>query len=343
MKIYSEKKSKARSNALGAEESQWARSRREGKQPLPGLRLTQRDASILMAVYRYRALTTPQIERLFFSEGAVASAGIVAAVAAVEGASSVPNQAPKPNTRCQYRLQLLFRHGYLQRDEQPQKLSEGRKPFVYWLGRKGAGVVEELLDGEELDWKPKERQVSPLFLEHLLATNDVRVAIETAARRHNFSIATWLDDRTLKHRQMADVVILHGPQGGAQKASVVPDGYFVLDSGQHLYHHFLEIDLGTETGVATKWGRRDWSRKVQAYLEYYRSGKYQARYKTQGSRILIVTTGERRLANLKTVTEEAGGRSRFWFTTFAQVRHSDVLLAPIWRKAGEEELHTLIW
>lgn len=299
--------------------------RSQPTQRLPGLRITPRDAAILHAVYKYRALTTPQIERLFFSD------------------NRTKESAAKPNTRCQYRLQLLYQHAYLIRDEQPQKLSEGRKPFVYWLAKKGTTVIEELLDGEELDWSPTEHQISPLFLEHLLATNDVRVAITTASRRHNFSIAAWLDDRTLKRQQMTDVVTLCGPQGGTQRAAVVPDGYFLLDTGRHLYHHFLEMDLGTVTGAASTWGKRDWARKVQAYLEYYRSGKYQERYKTQGLRILTVTTGEKRLANLKAATEHAGGMARFWFTTFEQARNSDILLDPIWQKASETGLHSLIW
>jgi hypothetical protein len=240
-------------------------------------------------------------------------------------------------------LQLLYYHGYLTRDEQPQKLSEGRKPFVYWLDKRGAQAVEELLDGEELDWNATIHVVSNLFLEHLLATNDVRIAITIAAHKHDFTIDTWFDDHTLKRRQMTDTVTLRSLQGGIQKAAVVPDGYFLLDTGRHFYHHFLEVDLRTVTGAASTWGRRDWARKVQVYLEYYRSGKYQYRYKTQGLRILTVTTSEKRLANLKTITEKAGGRSRFWFTTFERVRASDVLIDPIWQTAGDTELHTLVW
>lgn len=294
-------------------------------QMLPSLRLTPRDTAILLAVYQYRALTTPQIEELFFS-------------------SDHPKAASsKPNTRCQYRLQLLHLHGYLAREEQPQKRIEGNKPFMYFLDKRGAQLVEELLDGEDLDWNPREHSVSNLFLEHLIHTNDVRVAINTVASQHNFTITTWLDDRTLKRRQMTDIVTLVGPNGGRQKAAVVPDGYFVLDTGSHVYNHFLEVDLRTVTGVASKWGRRDWARKVCTYLEYHRSGRYQERYKTQGLRILTVTTGEKRLANLKAITEKVGGRQRFWFTTFEQVRASDVLVDPIWRVASSKDLRALTW
>lgn len=317
--MYSEKKSSYRLGARLSHQSCTEQRR------FPGLRLTPRDAAILMAVYRYRALTTKQVEKLFFSDG---NAG---------GLSS------KANTRCQYRLQLLYHHRYLAREEQAQKPSEGRKAFVYFLDKQGAQLVEELLDGEELDWKPGEHKVSTLFLDHLLATSDARIAITKAANKQNFSVATWLDDRTLKRRQMTDVVMLHGPQGRVQRAAVVPDGYFLLDTGQYLYHHFLEIDLGTVTGAASTWGKRDWARKVSAYLEYHQSGKYQERYKTQGLRILTVTTSEKRLSRLKAITEKTGGRSRFWFTTFEQVRASDILVDPIWNVASSKDLRALTW
>jgi hypothetical protein len=292
---------------------------------LDAMRLTARDAALVLAVYGYRALTTPQVEKLFFSNG------------------RKKTERAKLNTRCQRRLQLLYQHGYLTRDEQPQKLSEGRKPYVYWLGKKGAQLVERLLDEEMLDWRASGNKISTLFLEHLLATNGVRISIVLATKKHDFSIITWLDDRSLKRQQMTDVVVLRGPNGKSQRAAVVPDGYFVLDDGEHLYHHFLETDLSTVTGSASQWGRRDWVRRVSAYLEYYRSGKYQERYGTKSLRVLTVTTSEKRLATLKAATEAAGGKSRFWFTTFEQVRQYDILSEAIWQKAGESGLYTLTW
>jgi hypothetical protein len=100
--------------------------------------------------------------------------------------------------------------------------------------------------------------------------------------------------------------------------------------------------MGTTTGMYAKYGRRDWARKVVACIEYYRSGKYQERYGTRSMRVLTVTTSDHRLANLKAVTEKVGGKGRFWFTTFERVRAADMLADPIWLKAGNDELFTLI-
>jgi hypothetical protein len=58
--------------------------------------------------------------------------------------------------------------------------------------------------------------------------------------------------------------------------------------------------------------------------------------------VLTVTTGERRLANLKKITEEAGGKSRFWFTTFEQLTSNTALNQPIWQIAGREGEYSLV-
>ena len=66
----------------------------------------------IQSVYEFRALTTEQIAALHFRTKA-------------------------GRTHCQTRLKLLYHHGYLFRDEQPIKLTEGRRPLVYFLDRKG--------------------------------------------------------------------------------------------------------------------------------------------------------------------------------------------------------------
>lgn len=294
-------------------------------QELPTFRLTARDQDILRAVYEYRALTTKQISDLLFVPP-----------------DTKENRAP--SSRCTYRLKLLYHHGFLVRREQPQTLSEGRKPFLYQLDKRGAEFLGEREDGgiQALDWVQDET-LSPLFLEHLIASNDVRVAITRAAARHGFTIENWLDERTLKQVQNKDTVVLTNAKGKRQTASVVPDGYFHLTTGEHHYHQFLEIDRSSVTGSSKNWTRRTWARKVQAFIEYYRSGKYHARYHTKSMRILTVTTGQKRLENLLAITQEVGGKARFWFTTFERILHADVLVDPIWNVSGGENLRSLTW
>ena len=84
------------------------------------------------------------------------------------------------------------------------------------------------LEMDDLDWHPRHNTVSPLFLEHVLETNDVRVAVDVAAQDNGIALLEWFDDRALKSKQMKDCVTVIGPQGGEFRAAIVPDGYFHL-------------------------------------------------------------------------------------------------------------------
>lgn len=289
------------------------------EEELPGFRLTLRDIAIIKAIFEYRALTAPQIAALFFS----------------------PDRTGEVNTRCKHRLRMLYHYGYLFRDEQPSKLSEGRKPFVYFLDSRGAEWLSQQL-GKVIEWDRKDNRVSWPFLDHLLATNDIRVAINLAALANGMEIVAWLDDKSLKGAQMKDKITLRGERGGKVEAAVVPDSYLRLDAQEDIYNFFLEVDRGTVTGDATQWGKRDWGRKIKAYLEYYKSGLYEKRYHTADMRILTITTSETRLTNLKRITEDAGGKARFWFATFERIKHADILTNPLWTVATHEGLSALI-
>lgn len=285
---------------------------------LPGFRLTERDTAIIEAVYAYRALTATQIEQLFFS--------------------------PSTRTQRNLRLKLLYHHGFLLRTEQPQSLTEGRKPFVYWLDKKGAELlaINREIEVSEIDWHPRTHLVGSLFLAHLLATNDVRIAISLAADKQGFVLDAWQDDKTLRKEHVGETVTIKGAQGGLEQVSVVPDGYGELDTGDHLYRFFIEVDRRTVTGASEKSGSHDWARKIRAYIAYYNSDKIAAKYGSRGGRVLTVTTGEKRAANLKVITEREGGKGRFWFTTFAQATAERILTQPIWTVAGKEGLYTLV-
>jgi hypothetical protein len=283
---------------------------------------------IIRAIYACRALTTPQIHTLFF-------------VGPQENGSQRQPITTAVSTRCQRRLQLLYHHGYIHRDEQPQRLAEGRKPLVYLLDEKGARLLAQArrTEGAEIDWKKKDNRISPMFLEHLLATNDVRIAIQLAANRHGIALERWLDERTLKSSAMKDYVRTTWTDRGGrrqdERLAVVPDGYFALSHGPNRGHFFLEIDLATEPG-------KRWAHKVRAYLAYIQSGLYQKRYQTRSLRVLTVTTGPKRLANLIRSTEALGGGALFWFTTLGEASARAVLHLPIWRRAKHEGVHALL-
>jgi curved DNA-binding protein CbpA len=123
--------------------------------------------------------------------------------------------------------------------------------------------------------------------------------------------------------------------GARRKIAVIADAYFVLNLGDKRAHFFLEVDRATEANK--RWGMR-----VQAYRNYTESGKYTERYGTRSLRVLTVTIGAKRMANLESTTQKAGGGTMFWFTTLEHVQPGEFLNEPVWEVVGQRGSYKLI-
>lgn len=123
--------------------------------------------------------------------------------------------------------------------------------------------------------------------------------------------------------------------------SVIPDAYFRLLHNDITYHHFVEVDRGTET-------ERVLRAKIENYRDYMKPSDgalsvYEQQYGTNKGRVLFVTSGPKRTANLKAITESCGGKGRFWFTTLKDLQTADPLTDPIWYKAGSPDPLSFLW
>ena len=252
---------------------------------------------------------------------------------------------PSSRSRCITRLRYFANVGIIKRLEQPSIFSEGRKPFVYVACEKTAQLVatKDKISIEDIEWDGRELQAGNLFLPHLLAITDVNVAFTLAAKKHGFTIETWLHTLMLKRKGMIDRVEVTGPRGATQKISVEPDVFTILDDTVHKNNLFLEIDRGTED-------RQEIANKIYAYRYYMtplddKPSVYEQRYGTRKGRILFIALTERRVLTLKEITEACGGRARFWFATLPDIQNNDPFMDTIWRKAGtpNDEKFTLIW
>jgi hypothetical protein len=165
------------------------------------------------------------------------------------------------------------------------------------------------------------------------------------AHQAGFELREWRDEQTL--RQTIDKVEITGPQGGKQTVAVIPDAYMVVFTDPREFHHLVEVDLKTVVLEYVKEENRDWARKIRAYLSYYEEG-YQARYPAAGKsmRVITVTLGEERLANLVELTEKIAGKRkrRFWYSTFERLRvEKNALTGLVWTIPGREGRHRLVW
>jgi hypothetical protein len=282
------------------------RARRDERQPNPQpIRLTERDLNIIKAVYEYRVLTTQQLQSLFF-----------------------PSMHQAYN-----RLAALYHHGFLDRSFMGVYTDMMNTPILYVLDRKGAELLQAHY-GADVAWNSSHKQVSIQFLDHTLAINTVRIAVSQACEAlPDCELIEWRSESDLKGDY--DRVTIQTTSGKSKSVSLIPDSYFVLQTPLGNAHFFLELDRGTMTSKRFK-------QKIFAYMQYYKTGKYQNRFQTKSLRILTVTTSQARADNLKVATESAKGKQRFWFTILAHTTPDSILTAPIWQVAGKDGAYPLI-
>lgn len=276
---------------------------------------------------------------------------------------------------CKKQLRQLFDAGYIDAEEQPTRLFEGRKPTLWYLGKKGAQFLAQWhgLTTQQIKRK-KAGSYSPALLQHRLDNNDIRISFMLAAERHGYQIRRWLDDDELRqiHSKPSERVQWRRPRNTStgssewveEEGTVVADHYLWLDTEKQ-WHNFIECDRGTKTGQYSASGHNDFARKIRAFSAYYRCGRYAYTYPDAGKsmRVLTITTSEPRLQNLKTITESVvtemssdererqSGLKRYWFTTIDQLCpiwrdwycETTILNAPVWWQAGQTKRQAAFW
>ncbi len=276
-----------------------------------------RDRTVLVSIYEYRVLTSHQVEALHF-----------------------PSANPETHSRktaCQRRLQLLFHHKLLDRIIRPLVPGAGREAYAYTLARRGADVVAETLgiDREGIGWRPKDSKMGPLFLDHLLTTNTLRVVANLLVQRSVWSEVNWIDEITLKSDYQGKVPVR---VNRGQPVRIFPDGYFTIHLPERAQaaHFFVEVDQGTMTN-------KRWADKMKTYISFRENGDSLQHFGTRNFRILAITSSAQRLENLRVATTQAGALVHFWFTTAGQLSiwQPEQLLQPIWHIAGEDKLKSL--
>lgn len=264
-----------------------------------------RDLEVLKAVYEYRAMTHAQLIQLVFG-------------------NNHPSIAAK-------RLYKLYHNGYLERMFLPVRGGVAVSPTVYLLGEKGAHEVS--LRGKYLDfyWAKDHLRIGTLFLSHTLAISEFRLKLTCACRAAGIPILEWRGERELKKDY--DTVTVTTSTGGTRTIPIIPDSYFVLQTPQGKRHFVLELDRGTMEG-------KRFRAKIEGYIEYFKSGVYKDRFSTKSLRVLTVTESQRRMKNLKAITERAGGKSRFWFVSLDAVTAENILSQAVWQVAQRPDPHT---
>lgn len=271
----------------------------------PKMRLTERDWRIIEAIHSYDGiLSFSQVQRLFFTG----------------------------KSQTELRLKLLYQHGYLNRLDRDQR--RRYTEMVYWLDKKGAELVASL-EGTPLSdftWRKEPRWFQ---VEHDLAVNDFRIDLEQACSEHpEVQLESWTSESEF---WAYPDKIEYTYQEKKMRRNIRPDGFFILATTEHRIRYLLEIDRSTEDNP------RFLREKILPGLAYVKSQAYGERFGHRSGRWLVVTTGERRLANILSQAERGNAKGSFYFTTFDRVNPATILQAPIWRRADRDELVPLIF
>ena len=277
-----------------------------------------RDIELIETVYRNRVMTQDQLRRMFFLPDAKTGDGKEAA---------------------KRRLRLLFDNGYLERKVLPTLPGEGRGPNHYILGEQGVELLRRERGYTKIRWYKSSTDLKQDFIEHTVAISDVLVAVEGACLKLGYESDEWKSESQLKADY--DYVTITTAKGKRERKPVIPDAFFVVNTGEYRYPCFVEIDRGTMQLNRFK-------NKVKAYAKYYRSRGYEKRYQFQSIRVLTVvstqsrTGGDRRLAELKKTTEEATKANWFWFAKLSDISADTMFSEPIWYRLHEAEQQHLI-
>ena len=285
--------------------------KRHRRQPAQAgsFQLTERDQQVIEAVWEYRFLQRRHLQELVFHQ---ASTAVVC-----------------------HRLQLLYHHGYLDRHDRPILPQKGAP--LYTLGPQGAELIAER-SGETLAQLNRRRKKlwerSDLFLAHEMQVNECRIALTLATeRRDDRELSVWAYSQEVQDR-----VSLRDSSGRSVERNFRPDAFCRLrvtqPSGKPgILACFWEIDRGTEPLQRIR-------EKAQIYQAYRDSGAYDARYRQTLFRVLVPTTSNERLQNLKTAVKSTGAEM-FWFGLLEDQTAEGFWQAEWW-KVGEEEPRALL-
>ena len=260
---------------------------------LPNFALTDRDEEILKIAARHRYVTSRQI---------------IALLVAMFPASS--------EQQILRRLQALYHSGYLSRPKaqvDTYKAGGGSRALVYAIGNHGIDLLAAKFNFRRasVDWQAKARTAVRGEIEHGCEITEFMVAIEIACRRRgtlqmiHFDeiLATIAPEETRNSRRPYQWPVALRWRGSDLVFHPTPDRIFGIRDlerreGQNRKFFFLEADRGTMPTERKDLSKSSMLRKLVSFGESYRRDLHTKRYNLSNVRVLTVTPGRSRIANI---------------------------------------------
>ncbi len=280
------------------------------------IRLTERDERILETIHTFGGLMSlRQIDRLFFSG--------------------------QGRSQSRTRLRMLFQNGYLNMPGPDHVHKIPQSETIYCLDTKGAEIVAGL-QGEPFKtfkWRTKPRWS---LISHDLKANDFRMMIMEACKfAPNLSLYRWIPES--EFWAFSDTVTYQDRKGASRTRKVRPDGFFTIRrQAPHRPRKFEEFTFLLEIDMSTEDNPRFAREKIRPGIAYLKSETYRERFGSRYGRWLVVTTGERRMTNMRSHAERAGAAKFFYFTTFDKLTPQTILTEPVWMRVDHDKTFNII-
>jgi hypothetical protein len=261
-----------------------------------GLRLEERDEQLLCDLYQHRFMARGQLEALYFTS----------------------------TVRCNARLRQLFDYSFVKRYYLPAAPYGAQA--IYSIGKNAVPLVARRLEVEADEVARQQRGTrTPTFIEHTLEVVNIWLCFRAAcAQRQDVKIERWLPEILCRHEY--DITVNSGSHSGRwRKEAFKPDAFVRLASQGRFHNFFVEVDLGHTSS-------RQFIGKLLTHQRYLESGLFQEIYGGDEFHTLVITTGPRRLRNLRALVEQQNSHL-FWLTTFEDARTAG-LFGSIWHRGG---------
>ncbi len=279
----------------------------------PAFQLTERDAEIILAIWRNRFLNSRQIQAL------------------VSGSSD----------KILRRLNGLFHAGYIDRPRAQIDYysTVGSAPMVYAISDRGARLLNERYGAAlpDADWQHKNRSVGRPFIEHTIAIAETHSALTVGCRaRPEIEL---IDAKTLiaafpKPPLLPDRAFIWKTEvrrnDVIEPVSVNPDYVFALRSPTISRRCYLvECDRGSMPVERATFKRTSIVRKFAGYIEGYNAKLHERQFGWKAFRILFITNTPERAEHMRAalcnLTRATNVRQLFYFTDANALAASDVL------------------
>jgi Replication-relaxation len=269
-----------------------------------GYQFTSRDGLILNLIYELDKPDTSHITKLLFPP-----------------AQKIGRFYQTTSAQAIRRLEHLTRDGYIKPERAPIIAGLPYFPFAYSLTIRGYEEVALIrgVDVKTLDRPKKLVSARSAHYPHHKRVLDVLTDAMIAAEMTGIRLSNWKKTRTLREAYQ----------------DYQADLYLLLDCAGRPLNLFPEIDLGSET-------QEQWKERVRSMMAFWKSSFYRENFPDYHNlRFPVITIHDERMHNLMKWSEEAGGTSRLWFSTFSCVTPDTLFTKPIWQIPTVKEPHAL--